>query len=161
MLLYQETLQNCRRVMLLYPMIFTLLSAALLSWAILRARRLLRSQSPGSLRRLARGLAVLGCAILVLVGCARLRRGLFLPFEREDQQITVTGLVTELHPDLLAPRLEPVEEGLVCVGCTVTVDGRDYYCLISDGIGPGDRVSITFLPVSHVILSCRILPRTY
>ena len=131
MLLYQETLQNCRRVMFLYPMIFTLLAAALLSWAILRARRLLRSQSPGSLRRLGRGLAVLGCAILVLVGCARLRRGLFLPFEREDQQITVT------------------------------VDGRDYYCLISDGIGPGDRVSITFLPVSHVILSCRILPRTY
>lgn len=82
-----------------------------------------------------------------------LQRGVFLPFEKESDADMVVGIVTEIEPERHSPRyfLEGHEGTLRA--SFVTIDDVTYYFITADGLHPGDRIRIRFLPRSKIVLS--------
>lgn len=80
--------------------------------------------------------------------------GIYLLEEKEDAAITGTGTIENIvEPSELFPQFKGYHNGKYKYGADITIDGKIYLAIDSGDFDVGDRVIITYLPKSRVILS--------
>ena len=156
MMIYQASIKDCISQMCILPAGIALLSMAFLVRHLAGVIRQLRDTE-----RAERGAAVFPrlfaiavCCIVLFISCTQLRRGIFLPFEREADLRTVSGTVTALQRDRFSPRFSPGNAETVSYGCVIEIGQEQFYCLAYGNVQTGDELTVRALPNSGIILSC-------
>lgn len=80
--------------------------------------------------------------------------GIYLIEEKEDDAISKTGIIENIvEPSERFPQFKGYYEGKYKYGADITISGEVYLAIDSGNFELGDRVTITYLPKSRVILS--------
>ena len=116
----------------------------------------LRNKDYKSLKLFACVFSLMICCALLLINCSRMKRGIYLPFERQQQLESITGNIDQFERDRFSPRFSLTigSEETYSYGGIVVIDGEAYYCLSYHNWRDGDNVSILYLPKSRIILRC-------
>lgn len=78
----------------------------------------------------------------------------YLPFESEDNSVTLIGQVELISPVLNSPKYTIGDEKVARFASIVEIDGKKFYFLTAEGLSIGMRVEINYLPRSHMVLDC-------
>ncbi len=80
--------------------------------------------------------------------------GIYLLEEKEDDVISKTGIIENIvEPSEMFPQFKGYHDGKYKYGADITIGGEVYLAIDSGDFEVGDRVTITYLPKSKVILS--------
>lgn len=77
-----------------------------------------------------------------------------LIFEKPDDSVTVSGVVSEIRDVPFSPRYSREGDSVVWASY-VKVNGEDLYFQTADGISVGDALTVTYLPKTRMVLSYR------
>ena len=158
MMIYESTINDIINELCWSPCIFAGLALALLTWQTVRFVKMIRSEKQAlSFSRVAlHALPLLVVLILICVLGSVLRNGIFLPFEKDEDAICITGTVEATERDPLSPRLflRYSDDRTYSYASSVTVSGEVFYCLTDRDLSAGDAIEITYLPKSRIILRC-------
>ena len=149
MVIYQVTKSACISELLIWPGFISVVAIGVLAFALFRIVKISKDWVVRILLLVFISIAIVS---FVFTQLHLLRRGVFLPFE--DQQETVIGTVQSVVRDPKSPRFSLGNGKKTSYAHMVEVDGRVYYCLTAEGISSGRQVELHFLPRSGVVLTC-------
>ena len=89
----------------------------------------------------------------------------FLPFESEEDSIVLSGQIESLSP---VPYMRFIIDGKNYGGASkwqydgagpsiIRVNGENFYIVTAAGLTVGSRITIRYLPKSHMVLDCTLL----
>ena len=153
MMIYQATKDNFIREFLIEPGLMSVAAIVVLGLAVFRA---LKMKTDWAARISMLVFAVMVSGTFLSIQVHLLSRGVYLPSEREEDAICVTGRVEAAERDKLSPRLVLTysDDRGYSYASNVRIDGEAYYCLTDSDLSVGDLVEILYLPRSKIILRC-------
>lgn len=156
--IYETTIKDIIKELFYFPCIVVAVSSVFLIGHSLRFIRAYRQKKQhfNCSRFLVYTFPIVVLLLLLCIHCSLLQHGVFLPFEKEEDAICITGTVEEAERDILSPRLflRYMDGRSYSYASKVIIDGEEYYCLTDGDLAAGEIVEFAFLPKSKVILRC-------
>ena len=83
------------------------------------------------------------------------RHCVYLPYESENDAISIAGEIKNITPVSGSPRYYIGEDKTNYSASMIAIGDEEYYILTADGLKNGMLVEITYLPKSYMVLDCR------